>query len=104
MATKLPPLVKENVNNLMDVADELVWKDVGLFDQVDSVGLRTAILNTSSKFSQQPPLSHTSHSSEHTFSLANGLHSSSSFPVSTTLGPSSLRQGKKDKVEHALTV
>ena len=51
----------------MDVANELVWKDAGLFDQVDSAGLRTAILNTSSKFSQQPPLSHTSHSSEHTF-------------------------------------
>jgi hypothetical protein len=90
MATKLPPLVEENVNNLMDVADELVWKDAGLFDQVDSTGLCTTILNTSSKLSQQPPLLHTSHSSEHTFSFANDLHSSSSFPVSTTIGPSSL--------------
>jgi hypothetical protein len=102
MVTKLPPLVEENINNLMDVADELVWKDAGPFDQVDSDGLRTAILNTSSKLSQQPHLLDTSHSSEHTFSLADGLHSYSSFPVSTTLGPGSLRQGKKDKVEHGL--
>jgi len=74
----------------MDVANELVWKDAGLFDQVDSAGLRTAILNTSSNLSKQTSLSHTSHSSEHTFSFANDLHSSSSFPVSTTIGPSSL--------------
>jgi hypothetical protein len=36
MATKLPPLVEENVNTLMNVADEEVWKAEGLFDQVDS--------------------------------------------------------------------
>jgi hypothetical protein len=75
----------------MDVANELVWKDAGLFDQVYSAGLRTAILNTSSNLSQQTPLSYTSHRSEHTFSFADDLHSSSSFFVSTTLGPGSLR-------------
>jgi hypothetical protein len=75
----------------MDVANELVWKDAGLFDQVDSAGLRTAILNTSSNLAQQTSLSHIYHSSKHTFSFADDMHSSSSFLVSTMLGPGSLR-------------
>ena len=85
----------------MDVANELVWKDAGLFDQVDSVGLCTVTLNTSSKLAQQPPLTHTSLSTKHTFSFAECLHPTAIFPESTKHCSGSLIQGTKDKVEHS---
>jgi hypothetical protein len=39
MASTIQPNVEANVNTLMNVADEEVWKAEGLFDQVDSVVL-----------------------------------------------------------------
>jgi hypothetical protein len=46
-------------------------------------GLRTVTLNTPSKLSQLPPLQQPSHSTDHTLSFVDYLHSTSGFPHST---------------------
>jgi hypothetical protein len=83
MASKLPPFVEANINTLMNVADEEVWKVEGLFDQVDSVVIRTDTINTPSKQPQLPPLQRSSHSSVPALSFAEYLRFSFWFPQAT---------------------
>jgi hypothetical protein len=77
------PLIEANVSNLMNEADEEVWKAAGLFDQVDSAVLGTATINTPSLLPQLPTRKQSLHTSPSTLSFTEFLRPSSVSPRAT---------------------